>query len=399
MKSIFFIVLLVFSNIVFAQRGWQPGYFIDNDGVSTEGLILNQDWRSNPTSFSFKRNEDAQVQHLNISEVSEFGIFDFSRYVRATVDYDMTPPFSQNPTTTMEPIWERGTLFLRVLVQGEATLYSYFHHRHLFFFSTSTTPIEQLVYKEYHALRRARVVTYEEYYKVNYAENLQFRQQLISNLQCFDDGFKRIGGIKYDERELVRLFIDYNKCLDSEMVSFSTLAELSRNKPRLRLLLGANSISPSVDPKATQQSPPNFPSKLNFTGGFEAEFFLPFGLNVWSVAAGLSFVSYDQVVANDRAIFKGLVFPASLRRSFYVSDEFRFTVDLGISLYFGGNESRVVLPPFQVFRLKNRMPFGVGAGLAYQNFSINFRMNELFNFSGSSVKLNHFSISAGYAIF
>jgi hypothetical protein len=107
------------------QVKFDSGYFVANDGRKTVCLIKNYDWKYNPTEFLYKQNENADVQKATIGDVREFGIVNFSLYERFEIDIDTSTDQLDAKTTNASPEFKRETVFLKVLVQGKASLYSY----------------------------------------------------------------------------------------------------------------------------------------------------------------------------------------------------------------------------------------------------------------------------------
>lgn len=117
--------LLVTATHAFSQIAFENGYFINDEGQRIDCLIKNIDWRSNPTKFEYRMSADAPTQEASIATVKEFGINGDSKYVRATVEIDRSPRDIQNMSSKKEPQFLTEQLFLKVLIEGAATLYQY----------------------------------------------------------------------------------------------------------------------------------------------------------------------------------------------------------------------------------------------------------------------------------
>ncbi len=85
--KILFTLIVVINLSSFSQIKFEKGYFIDNNGVKTECLIKNMDWRSNPSEFVHKQNETSSVTKLNINTVKEFAV-NSTKYTRFLVNID-----------------------------------------------------------------------------------------------------------------------------------------------------------------------------------------------------------------------------------------------------------------------------------------------------------------------
>ena len=150
MKKFNFILAVLFvlvSTSLSAQIGFKPGYFIDNSGETTQCLIKDIEWKSNPTSFEYKTSEESAVQIAKIDNIQEFRIENFPKYIRKTVEMDRWDVFSP-VTEERNSIYKTETLLLKELVKGPASLYGYADGAlTTYFYEVSQNPIRQLVRK------------------------------------------------------------------------------------------------------------------------------------------------------------------------------------------------------------------------------------------------------------
>ena len=144
MRTCLLSLLISVSLSSFSQITFEKAYFIDNNGLKTECLIKNSDWVNNPVNFEFKLSADDTPKTMDVSSVKEFGIYNFSRYVSADVKIDRSKTKQTELTRLKDPEWSDERLFLKVLIDGKATLYYYqdFYHTR-FFYSVDNSQIEQ----------------------------------------------------------------------------------------------------------------------------------------------------------------------------------------------------------------------------------------------------------------
>lgn len=172
-KFVFICIFACFNFTAFSQIKYEKGYYINDTNEKVEGYIKNIDWLNNPTDFSFKSTENSIFQILDLASVQEFGIYDRSKYVREKVKIDRSSESQFLMSSEKNPIFKDEVIFLKVLLEGNASLYSYTDNNlHRFFFKTTDSQIEQLVYKNY--MIRNTLVGKNNYYK----------QQLLNNLPC-----------------------------------------------------------------------------------------------------------------------------------------------------------------------------------------------------------------------
>ena len=75
----------------FGQIVFNKGYFINNRNEKIECLIKNYDWMYNPVKIEYKLQDASDIVTAGIDSIKEFGINDFSRFVRAEVKIDCAP--------------------------------------------------------------------------------------------------------------------------------------------------------------------------------------------------------------------------------------------------------------------------------------------------------------------
>ncbi len=173
MKKIILITLIsLLSYTSYSQINFEKGYYIDNNGITVKCLIKNTDWLNNPTKFKYKLSENSKRKSKSIKDVKEFGILNALKYKRYTVDIDRSLSINVDEMSIVKkPIFKKEQLFLKVLVEGDASLFFYGEGKlKRFFFKTNTKTIKQLIYKEYRATKTGI--------------NESYKQQIWNNLKC-----------------------------------------------------------------------------------------------------------------------------------------------------------------------------------------------------------------------
>jgi hypothetical protein len=204
------------SLVAFAQMKFEPGYFIDNEGNRTDCLIRNYDKISNKTQFEYKLSDDSSVMLATIEKVQEFEILNtVHKYQRFIVNIDQSANATKELTYSREPEFKQEQLFLRVLVEGNASLYEYNGHKGLqrYFYKKDTAAVEQLIFKEY-LITETRV-----------GENNSYKQQLLHVLNCPSFTFVQVNNTNYREKDLVKIFEDYNTCIGSPFTNYTKRRE------------------------------------------------------------------------------------------------------------------------------------------------------------------------------
>ena len=399
MKTYSFI--LIFSLQIaysFAQIKFEQGYFIDNNDQKTSCLIKNYDWKNNPTKFEYQVGGTSHTG--DITQVKEFGIIDYSKYIRAKVKIDTSIQAINNFsfTTRRQPEWSEQTVFLKVEVDGYASLYSYEKgNLRKFFFSLANRPIEQLVYKQF---KRDNYIS----------SNTYFHQQLINEVTCNSNQKNVVSHLRYALRSLSKHFKKYNECKGHVFKSFEKTKEAKKNLFNLYvtpgLNLGSLSVQNSIIPLEI-----DFESRLSFRLGLEAEYILPFNKGKWGLTIEPTYQSFTKQTPTNREDasidYSTIEFPLGLRFYSFLNDH--------LSIFMNG----FYIPSFVINPQTNELDYGrgivlqqinetsshqaaFGAGLKYKKFKVearyHLRQNILVGYNFWSAKYNRLAIIFGYSI-
>jgi len=266
--ALFLILILGISG--YSQNSLKKGYYIDNNDKKVSCLINDLDWLNNPTAFKFKLSENDQLKTISIEYVKEFGISNISKYRRFNVKIDRSSSSINEMGYDKKPIFKKEQLFLKVLIEGEANLYSY-EDRGLrrYFFDQGLSETKQLIFKNY-LTDNGQV-----------AKNNEFRRQLWNTLKCESISMDQLAKINYRQSELIKFFITYNKCSNSEFINYNN--KTKKDIFNLTFRPGFRSSSLRI---ANQNSRRDFnlgTSITNFRLGLEGEFILGFNNNKWAV--------------------------------------------------------------------------------------------------------------------
>ncbi|WP_276499615.1 hypothetical protein [Pontibacter litorisediminis] len=289
-KLLLLTLFILLSLSVHAQVLFEQGYFVDNNGQRIDCLIRNTDKARNPTSFEYKLTENSVPEVATIDAVKEFEVLNTPhKYQRFTVKIDRSGSKGNDLSNNREPQFEEEQLFLRASLIGEASLYAYYDRNGLerFFYKTTSTAMQQLVYKKF-MLNGNKI-----------GVNNTYRQQLWTNLECSGLTEKDFSNIEYDESDLVKLFKKYNECIGANYID--NTAKKEKGKTAFTLKAGLNSSILQVDQVVvfSQSSGPatlrnvkhyTTTSNRNISPqiGLEAEYVFPFNKSKWSVFAELT---------------------------------------------------------------------------------------------------------------
>jgi len=326
-KKVVYILLYVIPQISFSQTKFQEGYFIDNTGQKFEVLIFNESWKNNPTKFKYKTSEDAKSDTKDINSVKEFGIIGKTKFIRRKLNIDVSPDSLNSLLYSREPEWEEKTVYLKTLVEGEASLY-YYEGSALerYFFSSKNSEIEQLVYKRY--LVEASVTR----------ENNDYKRQIIDAFRghCDKITVNDISDLNYKYNKLTALFLKYNTCSSDTISTVSNNTNFVQNKRKvkfsIRAKVGLNSTTISVSNDVGQPFAANFGSGSTYRLELEGEFIMPFNNNKWSGFAGFAKNGdVNQEDSTNSFVFKYsyLEIPFGVRHYIFLNDKSKIGLQVG----------------------------------------------------------------------
>jgi hypothetical protein len=366
--SIFTVATVLFSPHLFSQIRYEKGYFIDNENIRTECLIKNLDWPHNPKLFDYKLNDQANSNRLTIDSVKEFGVYDNSKFVRAEVEIDRSPDaididkLSESPL----PLWSKETLFLKVQVQGDATLFSYEEEKLLrFFYQVANGNIIQLIYKPYLVNESA----------FNY--NTGFRDQLLADVNCGNISSEKTEYLSYDQDVLIKYFKNYNACKGG--VETYAVKKIKRKSFSFKIMAGINYSSlttgyppPSINPNNTI----TFTPKINVIGGFEAEYILPYNRNKWSIIFDPNYFSYSSSgekgqLGNGTVNYSAIAIAAGVREGFFLKNNVKLFANCLVS--YNVKTSGNYFDFYNSENIRHSLNVGLGAGIAYNKLSAELR--------------------------
>lgn len=409
MKHQLLFLLIVISSInSYAQVTFESGYFIDNTNKRTDCLIKNIDWQNNPSEFEYKLMESAQPKTITIQTVQEFGIINISKYIRSTVQIDRSSENINNLSNSETPEFVEQKIFLKLLVEGKANLYSY-EEKGLkrYFFNVDESEIRQLIFKTYKS---------SEY---NIAKNNRFKQQLWEELKCPSLTMTKIRKIDYHKNDLVDFFEAYNTCNGGESVNYDEKQNRDFFNLTIRPGLNLSSLSIANDFNGFGTSDTNFDTEIGFRIGIEAELVLPFNKNKWSIILEPTYQKYKSTkitdapnVTGDKLIasadYSSIELPLGIRHYFFLNNDSKIFINMAYVLDFSSNTTiqfeRADGSPLNTLDVNSRDNLAFGLGYKFKNkYVLEFRYQSDREILGDYVnwnsKYNSISIIFGYSLF
>jgi hypothetical protein len=405
MKKTVLLLLTILSINCYAQITFEKGYYIDNTDKKIECLIKNEDWISSPTDFKFKLSDD-NTNKIGIESVKEFGIYNVSKYIRKTVQIDLSSENIDNLSTDKNPEYKTQQLFLKVLVEGKANLYEALGVKK-YFYNLENTAVEQLIFKSYKIIDN-KIET-----------NNLFRKQLWENLKCSNILMDELLKLEYKKNKLIAIFTKYNACSNSGNIIYGGGKTAKKDLFNLSLKARLNNSSLSINNDISTLRNTDFEKKTGVGFGIEAEFILPFNKNKWSIVFEPTYQSYD--VKDTKAYspltggelktevnYSSVEIPLGIRHYFYLNNNsklfinaaFVFDAKLNATIKFTKPDNSTL----NTLDLDNANNFAFGFGYKLHNkYSVEMRYhtsrNNLANYGYWAADYKTVSLLLGYTLF
>lgn len=361
----------------YGQGAFIDGYFIKNDNQRIECLIKNIDWNDNPVDFKYRITESGDSETVNIQSVQEFGIYNVSKYVRKTVQIDISNNEISELQYSINPKFKEKQVFLKALIEGKASLYRYKSGKlkRYFYNIKNATDTKQLVYRLYKTSNN------------KIAENNQFRQQLLNDFKCSELNQDDFSELEYSISSLSKLFIKYNECKNSVFINYDKSPQKGLFDFTLRPHFSYSSLS--IENLSNSLRNTDFESKLTYGLGIEIVYLLPFYNNKWAIVVEPTFHRFtgSQLLIIDNVFggnitteieYNSIEIPLSLRRYIPITSKTEvfldlsliYDVDLNSTIEFS-RENNSKLVPLSIAAVNN---FAFGAGFKiYNKYSLEFR--------------------------
>lgn len=394
-KIVFLAIIITVALPAVSQNYFENGYFIKNDGSRINCLIKPLDWNKNSVSFKYMIQEGSEVATAEIRDVKEFGYGNSEKFVRATLNIDQSPHAVNRLNHDRNPSFKEETIFLKVLVEGKASLYFTTRETHnKFYYNIDGKNIEQLIYKRY--LVTGSKIGYNELYK----------QQLATDFVCDKIDIKKFNNLKYKIKDITSIFEAYNYCEGSQSINFENIGETSTERQKGDLNL---SLKPGITFSGyyihTDIQKEDFENKVGYRIGLELEYMFPSKRKKWAVFMEANYRTYESTKTIQYKDFFTLdefttitvqknAIDLLIGPRFYFNLSPKSTIFIDASLLVDTNSnSKIISSDENSFDKDLGLETGNSFGLGYrynQKLSLQFRLNNyLSNFNSSSIVLGY----------
>lgn len=395
MKTISFILLtFFFCQITYSQVYYEKGYYIDESNQKVDCLIKNVDWKNSPTEFEYKLSDADNPQRLTIQSVKEFSFYNGVKYIRSTVNIDKSSDQVGSMSLEKNPIFQVEVLFLKVLIEGKANLYSYEDGNLVrYFYNYDGLEIKQLTYKRY--LKDNAII----------AVNNGFRVQLWNDLKCPKFTMAKVERLAYRKSDLVAFFDEYNNCNNTESKNFEKKQKVDLLNITVRP--GINYSSLFIDNSLDNTEGVDFDKQFTVRFGLEVELIMPFNKNKWSIFAEPTYQYFSSSGEDARntitADYKSIELPIGIRHYMFLNDNSKIFINGAFVVDFSTN-STIDFSIVSDLEINTGSNFALGLGFKFlDKFSCELRYQTnrdiLANYAFWNSKYGSSSLIIGYSFF
>ncbi|GAA3605974.1 tRNA modification GTPase [Flavivirga amylovorans] len=403
-KQLFLLVISVLSINIHSQITFEKGYYINNSDQKIECLIKNKESRNTPTTFDYKLSEEREEKVLTVNDVKEFGIYNIVKYIRFEGKIDKSSMVMSSMSNTKNPEFQKETLFLKVLIEGKANLYSYEEPNLLkFFYKNENSKISQLVFKNYMPVNDV------------IHKNERYKQQLLNDLKCENITMNQIKNLEYKKNRLVSFFKKYNNCNNSENITFEK--KQKRDLLNLTLRPGFKNSSLKIENgnyRGLSIRDADFNNELGFRFGLEVELLMPYNRNKWSLIIEPTYQSYkSEKEYSDRSVnkitvdYKSIEIPIGIRHYLFLNNNSKLFIN-GSAIFDLNSDSSIVFDfngssSTEKLEIESRPNMAFGFGYKHHDkYSLELRYqtnrNVLNKYAAWSSKYSALSVIFGYSL-
>ena len=192
------------------QKNYVPGYFLSLNQDTIKGFVDFHEWEINPYRVYFKPSMEEEGTYFHPWEIYGFGVWTEKEehYRGVVMEMDLTPVKKSALLRSTEQVMELKSIFLRIHVLGEISLYSLLdeNFKKHFFVETERGVIEELQYTKYLVPKAKTKILVE-----NHRFRNQLRNYMMDCTRLHKGHFKNLS---YSLESIKKVILMYNECAD-----------------------------------------------------------------------------------------------------------------------------------------------------------------------------------------
>lgn len=273
-----------------------------------------------------------------------------------------------------------------------------------FFYENMSKPIQQLIFKYYLSQKGDKLTNYD------------FRNQLLTSVNCNNTSENTFKRIKYTRQSLTNYFTQYNYCENGEIVYSDK--EKTKSLFHFKIKSGINFSSLSIEnvQSNTGLRDTDFGNKTTMGFGVEAEYVFPFNKSKWAIYIEPTYQyfkanrEYDvnltlTILTHQKAIvdYNFIEVPIGLKHYMFLKKNSSLFINVAYVIYFDLN-STIEFEVGDDLEIRRTPNLALGMGYNFNNkwsaeFRYSFAKNVLSNYLFWDSTYNSPSIILGYTLF
>lgn len=395
-------ILMIFllTQTAFGQKGYHDASIITLDGETIHGSLDYIKWQYDRNKLYFKEANSALIDVYTPADLKGYNLRG-DVYFSAVVETEMSPGIESQFTNDPEVKIETEHVFLKVLVSGDKSLYSYKNSIGKFqFYILQDSVITLLIHKKY--FRTQPNQTQQGKYSKFILQNRTYVGQLSLYLDGCNKLDSKIKRVDYSESSIKPLFLEYAKC--------KGIAPGFKNEPKklaVKFGVTAGATSVGLDFERVPGSEwntvesryltvPEYKRSNDIATGVFIDLILPWNLKRWSLSNELLYNSFQSSADFDITLHAenfthyqttvgqhSLKFSSMVRYQYPVGKFYPF-INLGISknifsysldevdvksTYFGVETNKTIKGIYT----REKLGLLSGIGVKYSQFTLQYR--------------------------
>ncbi len=398
---VFFFCFLM-TPFLMAQVKFEEGYLVDLDGDTLRVFVEVQSWTKNPDEVIYRQNAEATTERAGPATVQAFCV-EGLKFASKVIEVDITPEDVREVGNSLDAKIVRRNVFLKVLVEGEATLYLYDdNRRRKFYYSVGEGEVTPLVYRRL------------AYSGETVRENNSYQTQLNHVVNC-NKTQKEVENVDYNLNSLVRYFQEYNECKGTAQMSYLRNNRFKQFHVYLKGAVGMMSADLLILSRRSNSFETEISGEPLYSFGLESEYSWSSKKKRFSVilSAGYQQFTFEDLRATDSLSMEGkfIQIGVGTRYSIHFNESARWFASAGYAHYLSAGagytyrDDEFLRNPSDVeFDLNSGPGYFLGTGVELRNrFLVQVRYDARIEKENDYVLRNPtfstFSIDLGYRLF
>jgi hypothetical protein len=387
-------ILISSSNV--AQVTFEKGYVIDSAGRRMDCEIRYLGWYHNPRFIDYRLTGKDEEGAFDVNSVKEFGVTGYCRYIAADVEMDRSPEDLERLSDSKQPEWHQEKVFLKVLVCGQASLYSFLDNSVTrYFISANHLPVTQLIYKKY----------IDPGNPGYYLENKAYQRQLWTHLQCNRISVDDVESLSYEKKSLVKFVEKYNQCSDT-IHSYTQRKKATGRQFEIGFASGINMLHLRLLVSGWYEDEINFRNNIAPSLNLKLEYHIPYGRNKWSLLISPEYTTYHSKTDGKYGTFKVdydcIGFPLGVRHYLFLNNDLKIATELLFLTMLNIRFENTIHTTFSgPVEMKGGNTVAIGAGILWKKWFLEarhyFSQNLTNKYNYYTTNLRKDSLILGYS--